>query len=53
MMITPFYKRRVNLPAKRLSVSEERLCSIQLANKANYGGRAVYGMGLAEVFASG
>jgi hypothetical protein len=40
------------LPAKRLSVSEERLCSIQLVNKANPGGRAVSSMGLPEVSAS-
>jgi hypothetical protein len=40
------------LPAKWLSVSEERGCSIRLENKAEPGGRAVYGMGLPEFSAS-
>jgi hypothetical protein len=41
------------LPAKRMSVSEERPYSIQLVNKADPGGRAFYGMGLPEFSASG
>jgi len=41
------------LPAKQLSVSEERLCSIQSVHKADPGGRAFYSIGLPEFSASG